>query len=57
MLRDWLSDVMQRAIMGDCVAWKPDMAPQAMVVKSMGTIGNFSGSAMQFLKEVSSGIT
>ena len=30
---------MQRAIMGDWVAWKPEMAPQAMVTKSKGQRG------------------
>ena len=47
---------MQRAISGDCVAWNPEMAPQAMVVKSIGTIGKFFASAMQFSKEVNSGM-
>ena len=47
---------MQRAISGDCVAWNPEMAPQAMVVKSIGTIGKFFASAIQFSKEVNSGM-
>lgn len=34
---------MQRAIMGDCVAWKPLIAPHATVIKSMGQIGRSSG--------------
>ena len=29
----------QRAINGDCVAWKPDTAPQAMVMNSAGQSG------------------
>ena len=27
---------MQRAMRGDCVAWKPEIAPQAMLMKSVG---------------------
>ncbi len=30
---------MHRAIIGDCVAWNPDMAPQAMEMKSIGKMG------------------
>ena len=39
MVRAWPSERMQRAIMGDCVAWKPEMAPQAMVTNSSGQSG------------------
>ena len=30
---------MVRAMMGDWVAWNPEMIPQAMVMKSMGSMG------------------
>ena len=30
--------------MGDWVAWKPDMAPHAIVMNSVGIIGTASGS-------------
>jgi hypothetical protein len=42
--------------MGDCVAWKPDIAPQAIVVKSIGIMGKFSESAIWFFSDVSSGM-
>ena len=30
---------MHRAIRGDCVAWKPEMAPQAMETNIIGKMG------------------
>ena len=33
---------MQRAIKGLCVAWKPLMAPQAIVMNRQGTMGLFA---------------
>jgi hypothetical protein len=33
---------MQRAISGLCVAWKPEIAPQAIVMKRHGNIGSLA---------------
>ena len=42
---------MVRAMIGDCVAWKPERMPQAMVTKSIGRIGMlFSGVNIAALK-------
>ena len=49
---------MQRAMSGDCVAWKPEIAPQAIVMKSVGTIGSLWASTwkLRSVAPVSSGI-
>jgi len=41
---------------GDCVAWKPEIAPQAMVMKSVGTIGTDEASSWKLAKVVISGM-
>ena len=38
--------VMQRAIIGDCVAWNPEIAPQAIDTNIMGKIGRPSGCVL-----------
>jgi len=47
MKRPELSFCMQRAISGDWVAWKPDTAPQAMVMKSSGQSGSSVGCRLE----------
>ena len=42
----WRSDFMQRAIRGDWVAWKPEMAPQATVMNIKLQIGLPVGSML-----------
>ena len=42
---------MHLAIMGDCVAWNPDIAPHATVMNMNGHIGRLSG--WRFSKEIS----
>lgn len=40
---------MQRAIIGDCVAWNPESAPQAIVMKSIGKSGVVSAFGCVFI--------
>ena len=42
MGRQCLSFFMQRAIRGDCVAWNPLMAPQAILTNIIGKMGEGS---------------
>ena len=37
---------MQRAIIGDCVAWNPEIAPQAIDTNIMGKVGQFGQGGM-----------
>ena len=50
------SDFMQRAIRGDCVAWKPEMAPQATVMNMKDQMGVPLGCMLVKLSQIS-GIT
>ena len=54
--RDSFSLFIQRAISGDCVAWKPEIAPHAMLMKSVGMMGSFSALKCIFSSVVSSGM-
>ena len=65
MGRPWCSLFMQRAMSGLCVAWKPLMAPQAMVMNrqgktafgvnaSPGSPSQSSGIAGHFTKSITS---
>ena len=47
MKRPELSFCMQRAISGDWVAWKPETAPQAMVMNSSGQSGRSVGCRLE----------
>ena len=42
-MRPCLSEVMHLDTIGDWVAWKPDIAPQATVTNMKGHTGNPSG--------------
>ena len=42
MGRQCFSFFMQRAMSGDCVAWNPLIAPQAMLTNIMGKMGDLS---------------
>ena len=49
---------MQRAISGDCVAWKPEIAPQAMEMNIIGKMGLLGASGWRFCRPLhSSGIS
>ncbi len=41
---------------GDCVAWKPEIAPQAIMMKSVGMMGTAWGLSWKLAKVVISGI-
>lgn len=57
MVRPCFSLVMQRAIMGDWVAWKPEIAPQATVTNIMDHLGRLSGCTTVKAAAVSSGMS
>ena len=48
---------MQRAIMGDWVAWKPEMAPQATVTNIIAHFGRLLGWTAVRVVKVSSGMS
>ena len=39
---------MQRAIIGDWVAWKPEIAPQAMLTNIIGKMGSVAAAGCVF---------